>query len=262
MPGKKAFKTKPLEGIIERRPYQNPNHPPQPVEPRAPDEGRVSYISTNNHDGSTFQADCSENSPLAGRLLKLALQNQPEYKKPKSKPISRERLEGQRQQLLTAHGEPAPQPLGIASPSYTPPTQQPDYPSSTQYPSYAPPASYPAYTSSAPSQQGAYTPYTGIDPQHPHQYTNPIGPSIPQQNQRYLPASGAPYQLSRVDPAPPPSPLEIYRYEHDGQIEYAKRAPGGELRISAPTESHEARAMDYAAAQLCVGQEGRRDQVS
>lgn len=51
-----------------------------------------------------------------------------------------------------------------------------------------------------------------------------------------------------------PPPLYVDRYERDGLIAYHKKAAGGELLISAPVGSQEARQMDDAAARVQAAQ--------
>ena len=254
---KKGYKKKLSKGVNERCQLECRDPAQQPVEPRTIVEGRTTYMSRNNHEGSTFVAETSGDSPLAARLLKIALQNQPEDWKPR--PKSREGLEGQSQRTLTVHGEPMLQPSSTNSPPHTSPTQQSSYPSSIQQPPNVSPTQYPAYASSA--SQPAYISPREIDAQHPHHYPNPTGPANPQQGRQHPQASDSHY-LTRIDPVQPPSPWKVYRYEHDGQIEYFKKSPGGELHISTPSESQEAKVMAYAATQLSAKQECPRDQVS
>ena len=230
MPGKKSYDTMPSQGIVGGRQSGNTDR----FQQQPSDGGRITYTSINHQEHSAFQAESSEDSPLAARLLKISLQNQPEYQKPRLK--SRERLEGRSQRLLTEHAQPVPQPIGITSPPDT---------SSLQYTPHA---------SSAPRDGYA---------QQPHHHSSINDPAVSQQSQQH-PQSSELQHRSRVvsSPAPPPPPPEVYRFERDGQVEYYKRAPSGELRISAPTESQEARVMEYAAAQLSSKQEYPRSQVS
>ena len=53
-------------------------------------------------------------------------------------------------------------------------------------------------------------------------------------------------QVASPEPHSPIAP--VYRYESNGHVTYHKKAPTGELMISAPQGSREAQSMDYAAS--------------
>ena len=228
-----------------------------PVDPSTSGEGHTAYLSKNNQEGLTFQAISSENSPLAARLMKIALQNQPEHRKESSK--RRGRLEGHSQRLLTVQGEPVPQSMSVTSPSYLHPNQKSPAVSSPHPPRRTLSPQQPPYNSLSYSQ--TYDPLRDGNGQQPLYHSTVQDTAFPQQGRQYSQVTDSSY-LTRVNSPPPPPPPEYYRYEHDGQIEYYKKAPGGELRISAPLESQEARVLDHAAAELTVRPQYPGGQVS
>ncbi len=71
---------KPSREIVERS-YTQSHQRQQPNPPTVSKQGRVTYWSDNKEDQRTFYADAPENSQHAARLMKLAMQNQPEYAK-------------------------------------------------------------------------------------------------------------------------------------------------------------------------------------
>ena len=89
------------------RPYTQSPQRQQPVLPIASEQGRATYWSDNKEEQSTFYAEAPANSQHAARLMKLAMQNQPEYAK--AEKIYQKHLEEEGHQRLTVHGEPAHQ---------------------------------------------------------------------------------------------------------------------------------------------------------
>lgn len=96
--------------------------------------------------------------------------------------------------------------------------------------------------------------------------TSPAGPAKAGQ-QRSDTASGSPGRAA-VGAASPtqhtyrspnrqsrPKPMEVRRYEHSGTMAYHKKAAGGELLISAPVGSQEAKSMDDTAERLLATQD-------
>ena len=70
------------------------------------------------------------------------------------------------------------------------------------------------------------------------------------------PSAAPPHQHTHRSPyiQTTPKPAKVYRYERDGTIGYHKKAAGGELLISAPVGSQEAKSMDETAARLLAAQ--------
>ena len=206
--------------------YTQKSQQQQPIPPPSGSEpGRTSYWSANNEDRSTFFADAPANSQHATRLMKIAMQNQPRYGKAEKTHQKRLDGKGQQQQQQRQLGNITKSPSRSLATTTTTTTISPDEDdeddeSNSQ--AYPPLSSYP-YTHSPSSSSSQI-----IQPSHHHHHHSP--PQLP----------------------------EVYRYEIDGKVTYRQIATGGELKISAPLGSQEAREMEYAASKLCKPQQRQR----
>lgn len=259
-----------MSSRLTKHPYHH--HDDRTVISADSDDGttdRVIYLSKNTRDGRQFEAVSPPNSVHAKKLAELAMLVQSNQRQSgrHRRPVPALAMSGKSvaQIAPVAYQTPAPQTQQIpyatgprevyeSGPPQRPVSMGGD-PISSSPQTQSPSVSYVSAASCCPHQNsqtnaGEQQQYQQSVSQS-HQYT--VSP--PQDPEAYI----SELQPGTIRPDPQYQPPEVHRYTTEQQTGYKVKTRTGELKVSAPVGSSEARAFDGVVEKMSSKEEHRHD---